>query len=404
MALFLIVAGSTGVVLAFYDELDTWLNPSLYRVKPREQHLDFDTLVSRVDEFALKGQATVRYIRFAAQPQDSIRMIVAPTRNRVQQPHNIDFDWLFVDPYTGEVLGKRRFGAWRFDRAHLMPLIYKLHYSLALPSPWGKWLFGAAALIWVLDCFVAFYLTLPRKHRSFFNKWQKSWGINWQAGAARLTRDLHIAVSLWLWGMLLVLALSSVMFNLFREVYQPVVSRLVPYERVQDNLPNVSVEQKNTALSFSQAHAIAREHIQQWQREKAFTVFSEDSLSYDSSKHVYRYRAKSSLDLPASYSQTRLYFSASDGRLLAREHAYLDTGNAITTWLAALHMGKVFGRWYQILISVMGVVVTGVTVTGVLIWWRKRRVVKPRKNSAREPSTESCPLPRHRSEPQQQFY
>ncbi len=47
---------------------------------------------------------------------------------------------------------------------NLMPFIYKLHYSLALGS-FGIWVLGICALIWTLDCFVEFYLTLPQRRR-----------------------------------------------------------------------------------------------------------------------------------------------------------------------------------------------------------------------------------------------
>ncbi len=374
MAFFLVVAGTTGIFIAFYDELDSALNPNLFYVEPANDPLEIKKLVNKVEQSVLNGKAKIQYIRFPKSDDRSFEMRITPRKNpETGAAYHLSFDWIFVNPYTGELLGSRLWGAWYFDRAHLMPLIYKLHYSLALPRPWGIWLFGAAALIWFLDCFTGIYLTFPRRREQFFKKWQSSWRIKWQAGAARLIRDSHIALSLWLWGMLLVLALSSVMFNLYREVYQPIVSSVMPYERVRNTLPDVAEEEKTKNIGFASALTQAQNELLIWQKEAEFTVSKIDAINYDSAKHAYRFRVHSSLDLPNSYSQTRLYVSANDGRLLAREYAYHDAGNAFTTWLAALHMGKVFGLWYQIFICVFALVIVVVTVTGVLIWWRKHK-------------------------------
>ena len=65
---------------------------------------------------------------------------------------------------------------------------------------------------------------------------------------------------------------------------------------------------------------------------------------------------------------------ARDGRLLGVQ---VPTGqraaNTFTSWIIALHVTSVFGRPWQIAVSLIGILVVVITVTGVLIWWRKRR-------------------------------
>lgn len=384
MALFLVVAGVTGTAIAFYDELDEGLNPSLYKVnKSRDEHLSLDHIVAKLNQGFWGEKVIIRYTQFPRHESDSIRFIVRPKESGLLAGSNtLSFDWVFVDPYTGNVLGTRKFGAWRFDRAHIMPLLWELHYSLTLPWPYGEWLFGAVALVWVFDCFFAFYLTLPAARRQRLYKWKKAWKVKWRAGRARLIRDIHIAFSLWLWSVLLMLAISSVMFNLNHEVYQPVLSTFVKYEHARDALPEANDALRSNLISLDHARDKGREYIKQWQNEGDFQVFLEDSLTLDLGKHAYRFKVKSSLDLPNSYAQTAVYLSAFDGAFLSRAYPYIDKGNAISTWLGALHMGRVFGVWYQIFVSLLGVFVTVVTVSGVLIWWRKRARSKIKEQSA----------------------
>ena len=45
----------------------------------------------------------------------------------------------------------------------------------------------------------------------------------------------------------------------------------------------------------------------------------------------------------------------------------------ITGWIQMLHMARVFGLPMKIFVCVMGLVITLLSVTGVYIWWKKRR-------------------------------
>ena len=49
------------------------------------------------------------------------------------------------------------------------------------------------------------------------------------------------------------------------------------------------------------------------------------------------------------------------------------SGNVVTDWLDALHMASVFGLPYRIFVCVLGLLITMLSVTGVYIWWKKRK-------------------------------
>jgi uncharacterized iron-regulated membrane protein len=74
------------------------------------------------------------------------------------------------------------------------------------------------------------------------------------------------------------------------------------------------------------------------------------------------------------YSSVAIYFDANTGKKL---FSYLPStaasGDTVSEWLSALHMAQVWGLPMQIFVSFMGFVVTGLTVTGVVIWWIKRK-------------------------------
>ena len=84
------------------------------------------------------------------------------------------------------------------------------------------------ALVWTIDCFIGFYLTLPVSSGAFWRRWKPAWLVKWKAGAYRLNFDLHRAGGLWVWAMLLVFAWSSVMLNL-PSVYDWVTGAVFDY-------------------------------------------------------------------------------------------------------------------------------------------------------------------------------
>ena len=49
------------------------------------------------------------------------------------------------------------------------------------------------------------------------------------------------------------------------------------------------------------------------------------------------------------------------------------SGNTVSEWLRALHTADVFGLPYRIFVCVLGLIITMLSVTGVYIWWKKRK-------------------------------
>jgi hypothetical protein len=131
------------------------------------------------------------------------------------------------------VLNGREWGIFRADLPHLMPFLYKTHYMLYMPGKWGEWLMGIVALVWMFDCFVGFYLTLPAggsrpARKSWARRWLPAWLIKRNASRARLNYDLHRAGGLWVWVVLFALATSGVFFNLRTELFRPVANTFSP--------------------------------------------------------------------------------------------------------------------------------------------------------------------------------
>jgi uncharacterized iron-regulated membrane protein len=373
MSVFLIVAGVTGALLAFNQELDAALNPELLRVEPPSpgaRLLDPFQVQARVQE-QLPPHQSYRSVSFDPKPDESLSGWIEVGENEWRQ--------LFVDPYTGALLGSRNWGKLSDGVIrNLMPFVYRLHYSLALDDV-GTLVFGLAALLWTVDCFVGAYLTFPapvRRDAASERSWLRRWLPAWQLRTTKLFSFVftwHRASGLWVWAMLLVFAWSAVGLNL-HAVYRPVMQVLSGFEqRVHDRLPVLEKPYPEPRLSLREAHMVGSQLMSKQARERGFGIERELWLRHHPDHGVFSYGVESSLDISSRFPRTEVYFDAGDGRLLGFEAATgTSAGNTITSWLYGLHFGAVWGLWYRIFVSVMGVAIAVLSVTGVWVWLRKR--------------------------------
>lgn len=371
MAGFLLLAGLTGSVLAFYEELDAWLNPQLLQVTPPApgaQPLDPLRLRERVA--AQYPQAWVHSVRLSREPGRALAFWLDS-----KDGTELSNDEVFVDPYTGALLGERKWGDLSQGRKNLLPFVYRLHYSLALGSI-GGYVLGIIALLWTLDCFVGVYLTLPARpstQKTWWPRWRPAWQVRWMGGTYKVNFDLHRAGGLWFWALLLVLGWSSVGFNL-QEVYRPVMGTVFTFQETHRTLPALPQAQPEPGLSWDAARSVGAELLTRAGEAQRFQVLHADWLAYDPQRALFRYRVTSDRDVNSHWGSTSVWFDATTG---AQRALYLPTGAAsgdtVSTWLYALHMATVGGVVMQVVVCVTGLTVALLSVTGVYLWWRKRR-------------------------------
>lgn len=371
LALFLALAGITGSLLAWNDELEAAISPQLFRVQPKAPSS------ARIDPVRLHAMVRERYpdafvARLPLEYSEGHSVLFALKGKRLAN------DQVFVDPYTGRILGERMWGDIGQGRKNLMPFIYRLHYALALDGA-GLFVFGVAALLWTVDCFIGAWLTLPPRRAGALSSWWRRWWSSWKlrgGSAYKFSFNLHRAGGLWTWALLFVLAWSSVAFNL-PQVYEPAMRSLFAHQRGLEAFPKLAAPKMAPAIGWEQALPAARQLMAGQARALGLQLEAEKSLLYDPARGIYRYDVRTSRDIRHRGGHTRLVM---DGETGAFKGLWLPTGAAsgdtITTWLTTLHMAALGGWPVQLLICAMGLAVTVLGVTGILVWLRKRQAAR----------------------------
>ncbi|WP_274603680.1 PepSY-associated TM helix domain-containing protein [Polymorphobacter multimanifer] len=363
IALFLIVAGGTGSLLAFYPELERIAAPSFMLSETSGQRLD--PLVLRARAEAITGRQ-VDFVPLHIAAGDTAIISVSPKPGAA----SLNFDEIALDPVTGAERGRRTWGDITQGTVNLMPFLYKLHYSLAA-GEWGQLALGLAALIWAVDCFVGWYLTLPATHVRRWWHWRKAWAVR-RTSRAKLNFDLHRAGGLWLWPILLVFAWSSVGFNL-EQVYSPVMKVVLGDAPSLADVRPQSEAMVQPRLDWAEARERGRQIVAQAGLRESFVMTRAEWLRLDRVRGVYIYAFQSDRDVYTRFVGGRAAFDANTGQLV---HLKLPTGQfartTFETWLFGLHIGAVLGLPWRIVVSIVGLGIVVLSVTGVLIWTRKR--------------------------------
>lgn len=378
-AIFLFISGATGALISWDHELDAALNPTLFDARTAAPALSGTDLATRIEQQDPRMRVT--YLLTAVEPGHTSLMSVEGRINpATKKPYDLGFNQVAVDPATAQIQGKRQWGEISLSRENLLPFLYKLHYTMHLPDAGGIelgiWLMGLIAMAWVVDCVIALWLSFPS-----WKGWRKSFAFRWRAGGHKLTFDLHRSGAVWVWLLLLVLAITSVSMNLSSQVMRPLVaqfSTLTPcaFETKVPHAPDQPIE---PLLSREQAIGLAKAEAGKrgWQEPVGGLFYSPAFGLYGVG-----FFAAGNDHGDGGLGNNWLYFDGRTGKPAG--DSVPGTGSAGDIFLQAqfpLHSGRILGVAGRVMISLMGVLVAMLSVTGVLIWARKRKArrvaVKP---------------------------
>ena len=382
---FLFVSGLTGAVISWDHELDELLNPHLLKAVGTDPAIPSLELAAAVE--ARDPRVRVTYVPLTPEPGHALLLGVEP-RVDPATGHLFEpgYNQVFIDPASGAELGRRQWGAtWPISRETLVSFLYVLHYSLHVPElghiPWGMLLLGVVAMVWTADCFVGFYITLPvrqvphpgRAARGWWARWQPAWRIKTAGSPFRIAFDVHRAFSLWTWALLFVLAFTAFSLNLYREVFYPVMSLVsevtpTPFDLREPVDHEQPIEPRVGFAAVIEAGA-AEASGRGWEEPVGAAFYSPEFGIY-----ALGFFHPGGDHGQAGVGPALLYYDGGNGSLLGGQVPW--QGTAADIFVQAqfpLHSGRILGLPGRILVSLMGLVVATLSVTGVVVWARKRR-------------------------------
>lgn len=343
--LVLAVVGVTGALIAFESEIVRALNPALHAVEPKGARQSPDALIAAAREaypdYSPRG--------FAWEGDDDavvVRMARGRERGGLQ---------VFVDPYSGKVLGTPR-GTGFFEISE------QLHRTLAA-GPVGKQIVGASTACLVLMALSGLWLRWLRRPRSL-----SAWlGVSGRLKGRAFLWQLHAVAGTWLLVFYLLAALTGLWWSY--DFYRSAVNRMAgvttPMRRpAQDDASGAPSLDAAWAAFRSAAPAALRASV---------------ALSANADAPIeIRYQTSAS---PHDRAWDVVRIDAATGTVTAREpYAELPAGRRFVSTIFPLHSGSVLGLPGRIVVALAALSMPLFTVTGLWLWLLRRRAEAARRS------------------------
>jgi len=327
-AVFLLVLGLTGSIMAFEDEIDHVTSPRLFRVTPSGTPLGLTELGTRV---------------LAANPGRRITGYGMGVSSNMSDYIALDGATVYVNPYTGEILGARSGPTW-------LGQVHQLHLRLLAGST-GKTIVSWAGVLVLLLTISGVYLWWPVKRV----------GVNWRAAGRRRWFDLHNTIGILAFVFLLVVCLTGVVIG-FESVTSPMFYRMTNSQPYRFAVP-VTARPGARLLAPEAAVDAAR---------AAMPGAAPIAISAPNPRSAYRVAMRFPEDLTPG-GRTRVYVDPYSGAILQAESSRTTAaGTRIVNTNRAIHTGDIFGLPSKVLMSLVSLAAVAQVVTGVTMWWKRR--------------------------------
>jgi uncharacterized iron-regulated membrane protein len=350
----LFIASITGVWLVFRQELDRALNARLRVVRPAAARLSEDDIVTLTEHRF--PDAAVSLVQFPQQPDDAVSISLVPRDNGSRER----FDRVYVNQYTGEMLGQRRSRQDRISLASLDSLIVGVHFTL-LAGEWGRWLMGIAAVAWLVTALIGLALSWPAIWLRL-KSWLPILFPQPSGRAYKANYEVHRASGVWLLPVLIPLAFTSVALNL-TEYVRPMVGVLSHLTPLPPGGHPVALD--DAAVTFDQAAAAV---LRMFPDARTTNVYRDLAHGRHS---VYFHR-------PGDVNPQGDNFAFVDlrtARITAlRLPSNSTAGDRFMAWLFPLHTGAAFGWPGRLAVALGGIATVVMSATGLYVWWVKWRM------------------------------
>jgi uncharacterized iron-regulated membrane protein len=326
--LFIVILGLTGSIMAFEEELDHLTHPRLFRVSPQGAPLPLATLAARAIA-ASPGKPVVTY-----------GLGVSPD---LPWSVNVGGTIVFVNEYTGEILGTRSGPTW-------LGQIHQLHLRL-LAGDTGKTIVSWADVVMLLLSLSGIYLWWPIKRIT----------INAAARGRRFWFDVHNAVGVCAFLLVFLLAVTGAVIA-FDAWTTPLLYRVTGSHPAQGGLAVTPMAAQ--VLTPDQALALARNEL-----PGAVPV----SINVPGAKTPYRIALRYPEDRTPG-GRSRVFIDQYRGTVLQVESSRTTAaGTRMVILNRAIHTGDVLGMPTKVLMSLASLAAVAQAISGLMMWWKRRQ-------------------------------
>ncbi|GAC1321055.1 MAG: PepSY domain-containing protein [Collimonas sp.] len=380
---FLIVLATTGAIYVFKPQIESALYGDMLFVPPSTQaRLGYDKLLG-IAASAMPPDATASAIAVSQDPRRSTEAVF-------RLPSG-DSSSVYVNPYTGEVLGTLSV------EHRLMQQVRQIHRDLLL-GRWGGWLMELAACWTLIMVGTGIALWWPRKQFSVRGFLLPRPSLRGRA----IWRELHLVIGIWVSIGAVFFIMSGLPWSSFwGKNFQAVVTwasfaqspaavkSAHAREAGMPNMPNVPKKMQDLPLAeIPWAVGATLVPMSKHMQHKPLAIDQVAAIAAHNGMQTYQLAlpGKSTDVFTASYApgagefvrsdldrQRTLHIDQYSGTIMKdlRFSDYSAVSKLVTLGVA-LHMGEYFGLANQLICAAISLTLLGMAVTGFVMWWKRR--------------------------------
>ena len=347
----LIVLGVTGSVLVYNDELERLLGPD--RPAPAMAEGARHTLTDVVAA-ARTGAPNDMAPLFVSVPEEEGGPVVVRF-GRAGQRGPGGGAIVRVDPVSLEASLQEPGGS-----GGLMRTLHSLHGSLMI-SEYGRSIVGWLGVVMVTLGCSGLVLWWPRPGR-----WRSAFVVKRGAHGVRLHRDLHGAVGIWFLIVFIIVSATGVYIS-FPEALGNAVRSILPARDMRGFAADIKVKPQDGATPLDIDAVVALAAVATGDGEMRFVGLP---ARRDQPYRVTLARPGDAAGAPAITA----YVDPWAGRVVEmRDPRGYTAGETLMAWQRPLHEGGGLGGLWRFLVFLSGLLPLLFAITGISMWWLKRR-------------------------------
>ena len=338
--------GVSGSLIVFEDEIYALWFRELHVVEPGDAMLSFDDLAAAAA--TAKPNMSVLFLSQSnGEPETSIFALMAPrTRGggeRIQ---------VFLNPYTGEVLGDRPEHTW-------LGTVHAFHGEF-LAGPIGEQVVGALAFVFVLSLVGGLVLWWPSR-----GGWKRALTVKTSGTTPRVLHDVHNVSGAYLFLVLLICSLTAIPL-IWPDQTKVVLSKVLGEPPVMERPRTSTPTEDGRMISLGDAVDIARQEIPGYWVNLA--------LGPRGPTGYYMVRQMPLGEAQLSKSKTLLinpYTGAILDLLDTTDQHIVDA--LASDFSGTIHNGSILGLPGRWLVFIAGFAFPVLFITGFWLWFRRSR-------------------------------
>lgn len=355
------IVAITGAIFVFEEELFRLFHPELVYVTPEKQLRDINDLKAAAQN-SLGADKPVNVVFIYGEPDRAYCFSVfernLESTSLWDKDEILYFNHVYVNPYTGAVLGI-------VDKeTEFFYVVRRIHQNLLFRRDIGNMIVGTSTLIFLVILISGLILWWPKR----ISAWKQRFTIQWKARWRRVNYDLHSVMGFYIFLVAAIIATTGLIWSF--EWWENGINSMLGSSK-----KDLAFLKQRDTVQVASAHGVTLA----WQDAlHRYEQFNRMTFTFPAKKNS-RAGFFVQYDGPSAWTDTDyLSYSGETGELkqaLAHDHKPLALKWRNSTY--NIHTGKIYGWPTQVLAVFASLVCATLPVTGVVMWFGRRKKNAP---------------------------